>query len=269
MSALVWDLSGTRVYETGIDRGVLYLPDGSAVAWNGLTSITEEFDRESNPVYYDGMKIMDLVELGDFSGSIKAMTYPDEFEAIEGMRSSRPGMMFGDQPPQTFGLCYRTTIGNDLTSALGYKLHILYNVTAIPKDKEYVTLSDSPELIEFEWEISAVPEEVTGFRPTAHMVINSVDFDPWLLAEVEAMLYGTDDAPPSLVSMQDLVSYINAWYRIKIIDHGDGTWTADSKDDSLISVLPDNSFTITQANAVYSDADTFTISDTDDITEVT
>ncbi len=109
---MVWDRVGDRVYETGLDKGVLYLPDGSAVPWNGLTAIIEQFNKESSSVYYDGMKISDLVVLGEFAASMKAVTYPDEFVELEGLGSPRGGLFFGDQRPQTFGLCYRTQIGN-------------------------------------------------------------------------------------------------------------------------------------------------------------
>ena len=136
MPILEWDKVGERYYETGIDRGVLYMPDGSAVPWNGLTSVIEHFDKSTSPVYYDGMKISDLVSLGDFSATMKAVTYPEEFVEIEGSAKLRNGLFVGDQPPQTFCLCYRTKIGNDVDGVdSGYKIHLIYNLTAIPSDK--------------------------------------------------------------------------------------------------------------------------------------
>ena len=135
MPRLVWDKLGDRVYESGLDKGVLYLPDGSAVPWNGLTSVIEHFNQELSPVYYEGMKVADLVVLGDFTATIGAITYPDEFTEIEGAVEIRRGTFFGNQEPQVFGLCYRSEIGNDLEGeSAGYKLHLLYNVTAVPKD---------------------------------------------------------------------------------------------------------------------------------------
>lgn len=269
MPAIVWDKVGDRTYETGLDRGVLYLPDGSAVPWNGLTSIIESFDKESSPVYYDGMKINDLVTLGDFAATMRAVTYPDEFIELEGMDQMRNGVFAADQKPKPFGLCYRTQIGNDLEGDVsGYKIHILYNVTAIPSDKTYATISKEPSLVEFEWSITAVPENVPGMRPTAHYVINSLDVDPWLLEDLERILYGDTFSSAALIPMIDLVNYINEWYRVKIIDNGDGTWTAVTVRNGFIEMLSADEFRIINVNAVYLDDFTFVISDTVDISDV-
>lgn len=269
MPKLVWDEVGSRVYETGLDRGVLYLPDGSAVPWNGLTSVVESFDKESSPVYYDGMKINDLIVLGDFAASMKAVTYPDEFVEIEGLAQRRRGLFYADQAGKTFGLCYRVLVGNDLAGeTVGYKLHILYNVTAVPNDKTYATLGDSPSLVEFEWNITAVPEEIPGYRPTAHIVIDSRDLDPYLLEDIEAKLYGSTAAEASLVPMPELITFIDEWFRVKIVDNGDGTWTATALRDDFIHLGPNGWFEIVGVNAVYLDDDTFVINDTIDIAEV-
>lgn len=270
---LVWDQIGERAYESGLDRGVLYLPDGSAVPWNGLTSIIEKFDRESSPVYYDGAKIADNIILGSFAGTMRAITYPDEFTELEGLGYMRQGMFVGDQRPKAFGLSYRTKIGNDVVGQdAGYKIHILYNVTAIPLEKAHATLSAQASLEEFEWEISAVPEEIPGFRPTAHFVINSTDIDPWLLEDLELMLYGSNEleneVDAALIPLSELAIFINDWARITITDNEDGTWTATSQRDGLIDIVGDL-FTITQANVTWLDADTYVISDTIDVTDIT
>jgi hypothetical protein len=266
---IVWDKVGDRKFESGLDRGVLYLSDGSAVAWNGLTSVIEAFDRETSPVYYDGMKINDLIVLGDFSASMKAVTYPDEFLEFEGLGEARNGVFLADQPSKSFGLCYRTQIGNDLEGPVtGYKIHILYNVTAIPHEKTYASFGEDPSLVEFEWDITAVPEEIPGFRPTAHIIINSTDLDPWLLEEVEEFLYGSSFAEASLIPMADLMTYIKNWYRVKIIDNGDGTWTATTVRNGFISFLAADVFQIANVNAVYLDENTFEISDTIDISDL-
>jgi hypothetical protein len=271
MTRLVWDDVGDKVYETGVDQGVLYLPDGSAVPWNGLTSVIESFGRESAPVYFDGMKISDSVTLGEFSATLSAITYPDEFLELEGLASMRNGVFVGDQKPKSFGLCYRSLIGDDIQgTGLGYKLHILYNVTAIPNDKPYSSISDSPSAIEFEWSITAVPEETPGFRPTAHFVIDSRDIDPWLLEDLEVLLYGSSTEDAVLLPMSELVSFMNEWYRLQIVDNGDGTWTATSQREGFIS-YPDEPdiFQIINANVTYLDADTYVISDTRDISDIT
>lgn len=269
MPILIWDKAGERVYETGLDKGVLYLPDGSAVPWNGLTSVIESFDKETSPVYYDGMKINELIILGDFSASMKAITYPDEFVEMEGLVSMRPGFLASDQVPKTFGLCYRTRVGNDLEGEdYGYKIHILYNVTAIPKDKTYASTQLDPSVTEFEWDITAVPEEAPGLRPTAHFIINSVDIDPLLLEELESMLYGDAFVSASLIPMADLVTFINDWFLIKIIDNGDGTWSAVSLRAGYITNITPDLFQLIHANVMYLNDFTFNISDTFSLSDI-
>lgn len=271
MTGLVWDSVGERVYETGLDKGVLYLPDGSAVPWNGLTSIIEKFDKEFSPIYYDGMKVNELVILGDFSATMKAVTYPDEFVELEGIVPTRPGVFYADQRPKPFGLCYRTKLANDLEGdSLGYKLHIIYNVTALPNDKTNASESDTPSLVEFEWSITAVPEEFPGFRPTAHIILDSRTIDPWLLEELEVILYGGTSADAALIPMPELVNYISDWYRVKIVDNGDGTWTAFTARDGLLSINEaEQLFTLLSANVTYLNATTYVIRDTREVTDIT
>lgn len=271
MPAIQWDEVTERKYEVGLDRGVLYLPDGSAVPWNGLTSVIEHFDKEPSPVYFDGMKISDLVSLGDFSATMRAVTYPEEFDALEGLGEVREGLFYGDQRPQTFGLCYRTQIADGVEGdVVGYKIHILYNVTALPSEKTYASESGDPSLTEFEWNLTAVPEEIPGFRPTSHIIINTKNIDPWLLEELEQMLYGTTVAEASLVPMQDLVTRINDWFRVKIVDNGDGTWTASSERDGFIFLEGGMTqyFEIVGINAIYLTDEMYQISDTTTVSDV-
>lgn len=270
MPTLVWDRIGDRVYESGLDRGVLYLPDGTAVTWNGLTSIIEKYDNETSPVYFDGMKIQDLVSLGSFEATMRALTYPDEFTELEGFGSMRRGLFVGDQQPKVFGLCYRTKIGNDLDPSAGYKIHLLYNVTAVPREKGHTTVSDSPTLEEFEWDIFAVPQEVPGLLPTAHFIIDTREVDPWLLEEIEEMLYGGKAVSAFLIPMEQLVAFINEWYRVKITDNGDGTWTATERREGFITLVDfaETLFQIEHVNAVYLDDHTYLLSDTLDVKNV-
>lgn len=262
MSILQWDAAGERQYEAGVERGVLYPPDKTPVPWNGLISVEESFDRAVSPIYYDGMKISDEVELGDFAATLSAMTYPDEFLELEGMVEMKSGVYASDQRPQMFGLSYRTKVGNDvLGQDAGYKIHLLYNVTAIPSSKSYTTVSDQLSATQFQWNITAVPEEVPGIRPTAHFIINSLETDPWLMEELEEILYGTETTEPYLIPLPDLVTYIRDWFRIKITDNGDGTWTAETKRDGAIQMLPNDMFEIDDVNAAYSSPTMFTISD--------
>lgn len=271
MTKLVWDTPGRRTLESGLDRGVLYLPDGSAVPWNGLTSVIEHFNQTTSPVYYDGMKIQDHVEFGDFSATMKAVTYPEEFVLVEGAVPLRRGVYAGDQPPLPFGLCYRTQIGDDLAGEdAAYKLHILFNITAIPSDKNYATVSDQPSLIEFEWTLSGVPEDIAGIRPTAHLTIDSRDLDPLLLVELEEKLYGGTTSEASLLPMPELVAYLRQWYRVKVVDNGDGTWTATWILPNIFHWLtPElDEWRLIGVNAVYIADDTYILSDSLDITDV-
>lgn len=263
MSVLVWDQVGDRQYETGLDRGVLYLPDGSGVPWNGLISIVESFDKEVNSIYYDGMKINDLVTLGEFSATMTAVTYPDEFLEFEGLAQANTGIYIGDQQPKPFSLSYRTRIGNDVDGDnAGYKLHVVYNLTAIPHDKSYLSVTGDFSMSEFEWGITSVPVEVPGFRPTAHVIINSLEIDPTALIALEQMLYGSSTSAASLISLNDLINYVYSLLLVRIVDNGDGTWTAIARDDSYISYLSTDLFQIVNVNATYLDADTYQISDT-------
>lgn len=271
MPELVWDKVGDRTFESGLDRGVLYLPGCVAVPWNGLTEVVENFDKETSPVYFDGMKISDLVVLGDFSATMKAVTYPDEFIEVEGLGRMREGLFLGDQPPKTFGLCYRTQVGNDFEGPVaGYKIHIIYNVTAIPSQKTMATISGDPNLTEFEWTLTAIPEEVPGFRPSAHVVVDTRTLDPYLIAQIEQMLYGNTYADACLLPMSDLVDLIDGWFRVKIIDNLDGTWTAITIYDGIIVYLDpvDTIFQILGVNAVYLNDYTYIVKDTIDASEI-
>lgn len=260
MSAIAWDQLSDRTYESGLDRGVIYPSSGSPVPWNGLTSIVEKTDGQNTPVYFDGRKINDLVNTGDYAAVLKAITYPDLVSKLEGMSEVTSGMFLGNQSPKSFGLTYRTKLGNAVDGDdAGYKINILYNVTAIPADRTFETRTTSPSPIEFEWDISTVPEEVSGYRPAAHVVINSNDFSSELLEVLEGMLYGTDDADPELLSLRDLIIFVLSWFNVLVVDNGDGTWTAySSNPDSPISFGPDDGeFAIDPVEVTYLDVNTY------------
>lgn len=204
MSKLTWDASGERLYETGVKQGVLYVMDnnvyGNGVAWNGLTAITESpSGAESTPLYADDIKYLDLRSTEEFGATIEAYTYPDEFAACDGSASLADGVSIGQQARKMFGLCYRTTIGNDTDGTdHGYKLHLIYGATASPSEKAYETINDSPEAITFSWEITTTPVSVTGFKPTASITIDSTKADPTCLAALEEKLYGGTSTEPTL-----------------------------------------------------------------------
>lgn len=204
MSKLTWDASGERLYETGVKQGVLYVMDsnvyGNGVAWNGLTAITESpSGAESTPLYADDIKYLDLRSTEEFGATIEAYTYPDEFAACDGSASLADGVSIGQQARKMFGLCYRTTVGNDTDGTdHGYKLHLIYGATASPSEKAYETINDSPEAITFSWEITTTPISVTGFKPTASITIDSTKADPTCLAALEEKLYGGTSTEPTL-----------------------------------------------------------------------
>lgn len=264
MPQLVWSKPGDRQFESGLDRGVLYLPDGTAVPWNGLVSITEKFAKERQSVYYDGRKISDLMTAGEFSATLRAITVPEEFFEIDGMTSLRRGVLLGEQPPQTFGLSYRTQISNEAKPIVGHKLHIVWNLTAIPSDRERVTASNDPSLMELEWDLASVPEDVPGFRPTAQIILESHKIDPWLLEEIEAWLYGSTITAPELPPLRDFVQFMDEWARVTITDNGDGTWTAVERRPGFIFVSDDGSgdFEMVRVNVSYLGEGEFILRDT-------
>ena len=199
MSKLKWDETGKRFYETGVRNGVLYVMDDTGaypagVPWNGLTSVTESpSGAEPTPLYADDAKYLTLMSAEEFGASIEAYTYPDEFAACDGSASIGTGVTIGQQSRKTFGLCYRTTVGNDIEGeAFGYKLHIIYGALASPSEKAYQTINDSPEAITFSWEVSTTPVAVTGFKPTASLVIDSTKVPEAKMAALETVLYGKD-----------------------------------------------------------------------------
>ena len=208
MAKLVWDESGKRIYETGVQKGVLYVQDEGGtypkgVAWNGLTAVTESpSGAEATPLYADDIKYLELRSAEEFGATIEAYTYPEEFEACDGSASLAKGVSIGQQDRKAFGLCYRTVVGNDVQgNAHGYKLHLIYGAVASPSEKAYATVNDSPEAVTFSWEITTTPVEIEGFKPTASITIDSTKVNPAKLAELEKKLYGdTGDAQLPLPS---------------------------------------------------------------------
>ena len=196
MAKIEWDKTGERLYETGVKNGVLYVQvDGTypkGVAWNGLTAVTESpSGAEATPLYADDIKYLNLLSTEEFGATIEAYTYPDEFAACDGSAALADGVMIGQQARKTFGLCYRTTIGNDTEgNDHGYKLHIIYGALAAPSEKAYATINDSPEAITFSWEVTTTPVNVTGAKPTASITIDSTKATPEKLTALEKILYG-------------------------------------------------------------------------------
>ena len=213
MSKLVWDNTGERLYETGVSKGVLYIPTGGVyskgVAWNGLTAVTESpSGAEATPLYADDIKYLNLMSNEEFGCTIEAYTYPDEFAECDGSASLVDGVYIGQQARKTFGFCYRTVLGNDTeNNDHGYKLHLIYGCLAAPSEKSYATINDSPEAITFSWEVSTTPVNVAGHKPTACITIDSTKADPTKLAELEKKLYG-DTSSEAMLPLPDEIAQI-------------------------------------------------------------
>lgn len=232
MPALVWDLVGERFYETGVDHGVLYIPDetgeyATGVAWNGLTTVTETpSGAEPNAQYADNIKYLNLISVEQFGGTIDAFTYPPEFAQFDGLGVPEPGVFVGQQPRKTFGLSYRTKVGNDLEGdGYGYKLHLVYGCIATPSEKAYNTINDSPEAIAFSWTISTTPVLVSGYQPTSLIVIDGSIVDPAALAALEAELYGAAAAEAKLPLPDEIIGMFGGEKATGATAGTPGTWT--------------------------------------------
>ena len=215
MTALSWDQVGERLFETGVDHGVLYLPDSGgdyieAHAWNGLTTVTESpSGAEANPQFADNIKYLNLISAEEFGGTIEAFTYPDAFAQCDGTAVLGAGVTIGQQGRRVFGLCYRTQLGNDLEGTdHGYKLHLIYGAQAAPSEKAYATINDSPEAIAFSWEITTTPAPVTGFKPTALLVVDSTKIDADVLADLLEILYGSESVDARLPGPDEILGLL-------------------------------------------------------------
>lgn len=262
MTALTWDDVGERTYQTGVDHGVLYLRDGTAVAWNGITGVEESSTLEVKAYYLEGVKYLESVVPGDFAGKLRAITYPEEFDIAQGVLEAAEGLSLYEQPPQHFNLSYRTKIGNDLQADLGYKIHLLYNVLAKPEASVFNSLGDTVQPIEFVWSLTGTPDRLPRARPTCHATVDSRTTPPEILELIENQLYGTELTNPSMPALADLAEYFGYLGALIIVDNGNGTWTAIDEGDGYITMLDATTFQIDDADAVYSDANTYTVSST-------
>ena len=221
MAKLVWDEAGKHIYETGVSKGVLYVMSDTpgtyekGVAWNGLSSVSESpTGAEVSAIYADNIKYLNLMSREEFEGSIEAYTYPDEFMACDGSASPEDakGFIVGQQDRKTFAFCYQTKVGNDLNPEAGYKIHIIYGALASPSERSYETVNDSPEAMTFSWDITTTPVAVTGFKPTAHVELDSTKIDKTKLEKIEAKLYGTDEpsGEPTLLMPDENIGMLKA-----------------------------------------------------------
>jgi hypothetical protein len=208
MSILEWDKIGERFFETGIDRGVLYTVDGAAVPWNGLTNVAENTTSEVKEFWLDGVKYLDHHVPGSYSAKMEAFTYPDVLDELTGIALYAPGVYLHDQKAKIFHLSYRTRVGNDIDSELGYKIHVIYNVMALAAAPSMSTIGENVEPSKFSWDLSGTPPQMFGARPTAHIHLDSRELDPTLLEDLEILLYGSEETDPNLPLMVDLLALI-------------------------------------------------------------
>jgi hypothetical protein len=214
MSQLTWDQVSERYYETGVDHGVLYLPDdmgvyNQGVAWNGLVTVTESpSGAAASPQYADNIKYLNLVSAEDFGATVEAFTYPEEFGECDGTASPSMGLSLGQQGRKSFGLSYRTKVGNDtLGQDYGYKIHLIYGALAAPSEKAYATINDSPAALTFSWALTTSPVDVPGFKPTALITIDSTKVGGAALAQLEQVLYGSAGVDPRLPSPAEVLAF--------------------------------------------------------------
>lgn len=251
MSKLVWDEVEKRYFETGLDRGVLYLTDGLGVSWNGLISVEETLDEIDLTAYLDGVKLDRVNKESEFKATLVAYTYPDEFEPHQGLENfDDSGMRVTGQKPLSFALAYRTLVGNDtLSTEYGYQIHILYNLTASLQDVGYQTYSSQPEALNFTWSLVGTPSLVDGFSPTGHIIIDSRFIDETVLLFIEDTIYGVPDQTsvsnlPSLDSLTSSVQHFSPKTIIPDYDSGFSSFIegygdlTNTKVDGIFQSLP-------------------------------
>uniref|UniRef100_A0AAU7GXL6 Major tail protein n=1 Tax=Streptomyces phage Scarif TaxID=3158858 RepID=A0AAU7GXL6_9CAUD len=260
MPRLTWGETGKRLYETGIDRGVLYVGANAGVAWTGLTSVEERPSGGENKSYYlDGVKYLQASASEEFTATINAFTYPDEFGQCDGTAQIRPGLFLNQQRRIPFGLSYRTMVGSDLNPERGYKIHIVYNALAEPSQQTYSSNSDSPDPVEFSWSVYTRPPKVNGYKNTAHVVIDSRTTDPATLKAIEDILYGDSELMSRLPSIEELIDVYDSSNGLDVVENPDGTFTITGSDED-VQMLDMNIFQITADTVTPIDGDTYNIS---------
>jgi hypothetical protein len=259
MAQLVWNSVGSRFYESGVDRGVLYVDTQPGVAWNGLTSVNETpSGGDATPYYIDGVKYLNMPAGEEFEATITAFTYPDLFSECDGTYQPRSGLYITQQRRKPFGFSYRSMIGSDLTPDHGYKIHMVYNALAEPTERSNSTTTDNNDLNDFSWKITTKPPAMDGYRPTSHVVMDSRFTDPTILSLVEDILYGTDEESARLPNWAELLGVYDSISSLTVVDNGDGTWTATAPFD-VIRMTGSDTFEITSSAAEYIDDDTYTL----------
>lgn len=260
--SLQWNSIKDRQIETGVDRGVLYLNDGRVVPWNGLTSVDEQGGEAATVYFLDGRPFLSLPKPKEFLATIKAFMYPDAFSEILGEVEVADGMYLDSQQGDSFGLSYRTLIADAIKGTdAGYKIHLVYNATVVPSAKSFNAIGDSITPVDFSWDIQGIPLQVVGYRPTAHVTIDTRHMDAERIAAVEELLYGSNTVAASLPHPQTIFDMLNFGDMIIITDNGDGTWEAEGSYKNII-IIGDGLFEIHNVNGTDHGDGTYTISTT-------
>lgn len=262
MTRLAWGRAGTRYFEAGVDRGVLYVGTAPGVPWDGLISVEEKpSGGTARARYIDGKKYLNEVTVNEeFEAVVTAYMYPKEFEPCDGSAQVRNGFFLGQQRRKAFGLSYRTIVGNDTDgTSHAYKIHLVYNAIANPATRKNDTLNDSPDPTQFSWDLTTRPPLTPGYRPTAHFVIDSRYINPVTLASIENVLYGTDSTPPTLPTFAQLLTIFDTLVDLEVVDNGDGTAELSAPDEALSEFGP-GMYSLTWDTVVDNGDGTFTIS---------
>lgn len=261
MTKITWGNLTSRQYETGLDRGVLYLNGNPAIPWNGLTGVDENGSDAAVGYYIDGRPFLFFPKPKEFSATLRALTFPEQFSSVMGLVEAADGMYLDSQVGDTFGLSYRTRVGSAVSEDLGYKIHLVYNASVALQGTTYETLSDSVNPIEFAWDIQAVPVLIEGYRPTAHIVIDTRHMDKAHIMKIEAMLYGTGNTDGHLPDPSVILDLLSFGDTINIYDNEDGTWTAEGS-YANVYLIGDGIFEIKNVDATDNGDGTYTISST-------
>ena len=257
MTRIIWDSIADRVIEMGVDRGVLYVDGSDGVAWNGLTGITEKpSGGTSTPYYIDGEKFIQTSSSEDFSATIAAITYPDEFDACEGVGQYNAGLFLTGQPRKSFGISYRTQIADPAMAASAYKIHIVYNAMVNPTNRGNTTLSATPAPLAFSWDVETVPVEAPGFKSSAHFVIDSRTIRGAALSAIEDILYGDDSDAPRMPTVSEMSLIIDSFADLQVTINGDGTATISGVGVTMIDA---NTYSIYWPSVIEIDANTYSI----------
>lgn len=268
MGRLMWNDPSSRQLFGGTDRGVLYLPDRAGIPWDGITSVVQTNTIEAESLYFDGRRFAIDTTPGAFEGTLSAFNYPVEFERAQGFEEVRPGVYANSQRPITFGLTYRTSVRNASGLEIGHKIHLFWDLKATPSDVTHNTLGGDPEVTPFSWDVLGMATELGGILPTGHLVLNTTEIDPWLIEEVENLIYGSLASDASLPDLKVFYAWLMNWARFYITDHGDGTWTGTEARSGHIQPEVDGDVPLENVDVTFLDADTFEIEPTYNVYEM-